>query len=381
MRIQFNQALSGNKFNQVLHLRSLEEKPSVAVPEYREPIKKVSPINFISYSNISFKKNIDAEFLLRQTKHLKCAYSGKLMLSQGEIKDIFSKLERRTNVQAVINLLQNYEKYMHDTEVAIFSLLKESKHRNKRDLQDVLQELQPEALVRLKEKQINILKSTDGIIEKLSPNIANLVRLIRDNALAKIEDNTFGRQPPLEMIKAVKAKGSDLNKIIKIYQAWYKLPNSARDVDAFIVKYARKTHAEIARRLICPSMATIEHIVPTSRKKKDADFLGNMILVSARFNNERHSMPLDEYIMLNQDVDMRQHLQKYVDLVIREINRQGSDFSHCGMYPERIRKAIAKETGGKVNLSTENLVLTKAQKKSMKAPEKLSQKFTVVTTG
>ncbi len=381
MRIQFNQALSGNKFNQVLHLRSLEEKPSVAVPEYREPIKKVSPINFISYSNISFKKNIDAEFLLRQTKHLKCAYSGKLMLSQGEIKDIFSKLERRTNVQAVINLLQNYEKYMHDTEVAIFSLLKESKHRNKRDLQDVLQELQPEALVRLKEKQINILKSTDGIIEKLSPNIANLVRLIRDNALAKIEDNTFGRQPPLEMIKAVKAKGSDLNKIIKIYQAWYKLPNSARDVDAFIVKYARKSHAEIARRLICSSMATIEHIVPTSRKKKDADFLGNMILVSARFNNERHSMPLDEYIMLNQDVDMRQHLQKYVDLVIREINRQGSDFSHCGMYPERIRKAIAKETGGKVNLSTENLVLTKAQKKSMKAPEKLSQKFTVVTTG
>ena len=379
MRIQFNQALSGNKFNQVLHLRSLEEKPSVAVPEYREPIKKVSPINFISYSNISFKKNIDAEFLLRQTKHLKCAYSGKLMLSQGEIKDIFSKLERRTNVQAVINLLQNYEKYMHDTEVAIFSLLKESKHRNKRDLQDVLQELQPEALVRLKEKQINILKSTDGIIEKLSPNIANLVRLIRDNALAKIKDNTFGRQPPLEMIKAVKAKGSDLNKIIKIYQAWYKLPNSARDVDAFIVKYARKSHAEIARRLICSSMATIEHIVPTSRKKKDADFLGNMILVSARFNNERHSMPLDEYIMLNQDVDMRQHLQKYVDLVIREINRPGSEFSHCGMYPERIRKAIAKETAGKVNLSTENLVLTKAQKKSMKAPEKLSQKFNVVS--
>ena len=379
MRIQFNQALSGNKFNQVLQLRSMEEKPSVDVLEYREPIKKVSPINFISYSNISFKKNIDAEFLLRQTKHLKCAYSGKLMLSQGEIKDVFSKLERRTNVQAVINLLQNYEKYMHDTEVAIFSLLKESKHRNKRDLQDVLQELQPEALVRLKEKQINILKSTDGIIEKLSPNIANLVRLIRDNALAKIKDNTFGRQPPLEMIKAVKAKGSDLNKIIKIYQAWYKLPNSARDVDAFIVKYARKTHAEIARRLICPSMATIEHIVPTSRKKKDADFLGNMILVSARFNKERHSMPLDEYIMLNQEVDMLQHLQKYVDLVIREINRQGSDFSHCGMYPERIRKAIAKETGGKVNLSTENLVLTKAQKKSMKAPEKLSQKFNVVS--
>ena len=40
-----------------------------------------------------------------------------------------------------------------------------------------------------------------------------------------------------------------------------------------------------------------------------------MILVSARFNNERHSMPLDEYIMLNQDIDMRRHLQKYIDFL------------------------------------------------------------------
>ena len=140
-------------------------------------------------------------------------------------------------------------------------------------------------------------------------------------ALAKIEDNTFGRQPPLEMIKSVKAKGADYNRIMKIYQTWYKLPNSARDEDAFIVKYARKTHLEIARRLICPSLATIEHIVPISRRNKNSSFLGNMLLVSARFNNERNSMPLDEYIMLNSEVDMCGNMQKYVDLVIKEVGR------------------------------------------------------------
>lgn len=376
MRIQFNQAVLGKNYNIMYQGSLTNKKPIKSLPQQDKP--ELPPINPAYFTNISFKRNIDADFLLRQTKHLRCAYSGKLLLPQSEFKEACQKLERRTNAQEVVNLLQNYEKYMHDTELAIFSKIKEAKHKSKIDLQDILKSLQPDALVRLKEKQIAIIESTDHIIEKLSPSVADLVRLIRDNALAKIEDNTFGRQPPLEMIKAVKAKGADLNKIIKIYQTWYKLPNSTRDEDAFIVKYARKSHLEIARRLLCSSMATIEHIVPTSRKKKNSDFMGNMILVSARFNNERHSMPLDEYIMLNQDIDMRRHLQKYVDLVIREIQRPNSEFQHCGLYPERIRRAIAKETSGKINLRTDALVLTKEQKKALKAPEKLADKFKLI---
>ena len=376
MRIHFSQAVSGNNYNNLYQKSFVERKATQALVLQDKP--ELPSVNPAYFTNISFKKNIDAEFLLRQTKHLRCAYSGKLMLPQSEFKEVCQKLERRTNAQEVINLLQNYEKYMHDTELAIFSKIKDTKHKTKIDLQDILKSLQPEALVRLKEKQIAILTSTDHIIEKLSPNVADLVRLIRDNALAKIEDNTFGRQPPLEMIKAVKAKGADLNRVIKIYQTWYKLPNSTRDEDAFIVKYARKTHLEIARRLLCSSMATIEHIVPTSRKKKNSDFLGNMILVSARFNNERHSMPLDEYIMLNQDIDMRRHLQKYIDLVIREVQRPNSEFQNCGLYPERIRRAIAKETSGKINLRTDMLVLTKEQKKAIQASEKLANKYKVV---
>lgn len=379
MRIQFNQTFLGKNYNSVSKWQYFTQKTSASQPTpiiSNENKNNISPLYF---ANISFqKRNIDADFLLKQAKHLKCAYSGKLMLTQGEIKDIYQKLERRISAQDVVNLLQPYEKYMHDTEIEIFKLIKAAKHKNKRNLQDILKEYQPDALIRLKEKQKNILLSTDSLIEKLSPNLAELVRLIRDNALLKIKDNSFGREPPLEMIKAIKAKGADKNIIIKIYQAWYKLPNSARDVDAFIVKYSKNTHQEIARRLICSSMATIEHIVPTSRKKKNANFMNNMILVSKRFNNERKSMPLDEYIMLNQEVDIRKHLQKYIDLVIREINRPNSDLSTCYGYPDKIRRAITKETSGKVNLVTDSLVLTKAQKKALKAPLRLAQKYRIV---
>lgn len=377
MRIQFSQALLGKNLSVVSSRRCLLNNDGVTNQMPKEQTNSLPQINPAYFPNISFGKNIDADFLLKQAKHLRCAYCGKLMLPQSLIKDIEQKLERRLNAQEVVNLLQTYEKFMHDTELEIFKLIKDARHRNKRDLQDILLELQPEALKRLAEKQRSIITSTDKLIEKLSPNIAELVKLIRDNALTKIEENTFGRQPPLEMIKAIKAKGADKNNLIKIYQAWWKLPNSSRDTDAFIVKYSRKSHQEIARRLICSSMATIEHIVPTSRKKKNSDFMGNMILVSKRFNNERKSMPLDEYIMLNQNIDIRGNLQRYIDLVIREVNRPKSDLYNCGGYPEKIRKAILKETAGKVNLVTDSLVLTKEQKKALKAPQKLATKYKV----
>ncbi|MBE7711188.1 MAG: hypothetical protein E7Z92_03505 [Cyanobacteria bacterium SIG31] len=372
MRIQFNQTIQGHMYQAPKKGLNYNKLSLMSFNPSEAPASPV--LSFANFPNINFRaRNIDADFLLSQTKRLKCAYSGKFMLPQCEIKEIFQKLERRPNAQSAINLLQIYERYMHETESAIFNLFKDAKHKGKLNFQDILKSLQPAALARLKEKQIKVIKSADKYIAKMGPPTAELVQLIRDNALAKIEDNSFGRQPPLEMIKAVKAKGADLNRVIKVYQTWYKLPNSARDVDAFIVKYARKSHQEIARRLICSAMATVEHIVPQSRKKIDS--LSNMILVSARFNNERHSMPLDEYIMLNQDIDMKGNLQKYLDLVIKEVARKKSDFAERGWYPEKIQKAIEKETSGKVLLNIDSLALTKEQKKDINAPQKLIKKF------
>ena len=374
MRIQFNQAIQGHKFNLKAYKAGLSSNNNLQ-SESLEPKSMSKPIlSLANFPNVSFRaRNADAEFLLSQTKRLKCGYSGKFMLEPKELEEIYQKLEKRLNAQTAINLLQNYERFMHKTELAIFNILKNSKYKGKRDFQDILLELQPVALEKLKEKQINVIKGADKYIAKMSEPVAELVKLIRDNALAKIEDNTFGRQPPLEMIKAVKAQGADLKNVIKVYQTWYKIPNSARDEDAFIVKYSRKSHLEIAKRLICTAMATIEHVVPSSRKKTDS--LGNMILVSALFNNERHSMPLDEYIMLNSDVDIKQNLQQYIDLVIREVGRKNSEFSNRGGYPLDIKKVILKETSGKVDLDTDNLVLTKEQKKALDAPKKLLEKY------
>lgn len=333
------------------------------------PIKKTSNTDVSvlpSYSlayfpNINFGRSEKAEFLIKQAKWLRCAYSGRKMLLPKEVENISNKLDKTNSAEAAIKILEKYESYMHDTEYDIFQKFKEATANGATDFQEILKKLQPDALVKLKQKQIKILTSTDKYINKMSEPVANLVKLIKDNALLKIKDNSFGRQPPLEMIKSVKATGEDLNYVIKVYQAWYKLPNSPKDTNAFIVKYARKSHKEIAKRLICSAQATIEHIHPTSRLKKSKnlsrrdvekrDRLSNMILVSARFNNERHSMPLDEYIMLNSEINIPKHLQKYINLSIQEVNKKNSGLSKVPWYPKQIVESIYKETHNSVNLT------------------------------
>ena len=85
MRIHFNQAITGNRYNyRSTNTSALYTTASFSnAPKTNLDLPQVNPAY---YSNISFKRNIDADFLLKQTKHLRCAYSGRLLLHQNEFK-------------------------------------------------------------------------------------------------------------------------------------------------------------------------------------------------------------------------------------------------------------------------------------------------------
>lgn len=377
MKVVLNQTPQVNNIKTYNKAQIFTTTPVVTLSTDVE-LPSLSSLSLANFPNVSFgkkfvSKNADMEFLLGQAKKLKCAYCGLPMIPQEEMKEIFQKLERRPNAQSAINYLQYYEGYMHDIESIIFDIFKDASHKSKRDFQDILLEFRPESLRKLKEKQISIMHSANKHIEKMSEPVAAQVRKIRDAALEKIKDDTFGRQPPLEMIKAVKAEGSDLYRVIRVYQSWYKLPYASKDLDAFIVKYSMKPHLDIAKRLLSPSCATIEHIKPSSRCNNES--MSNYILVSAQFNNERKSMPLDEYIMLNSDIDIKKNLQKYIDDIIADMGNKKSQFNRRSWYPGKIKKTIEEETSGRVKLNTDALKLTKGQIRENSLPEKLVEKF------
>lgn len=299
-------------------------------------------------NGLSFRGNHDTSFLLNQYKRLRCAYSGKIMLSPNEYKDICQKILKRPNAQSAINLLQNFIVYMDDIEAIIFDIFKEASHKCKRSFKDILMEEAPEAKIRLKEKQIKVLNRANKLIDSMSEPIAEQVRQIRDEALLDIENDVFGRKSPLEKIKQIIAKGDDLSKVIKVYQLWYQSPASGKDLDAFIVKYSKRTHEQIALRLISGAVASIEHIVPKSRNGGDS--LGNFLLVRAQYNNTRSSMPLSEYIQLNQEINIPKNLQIYVDDVVHQVNDKKSPFNKKPNYIIKVIETLKQEAGDLVDL-------------------------------
>ena len=348
--------------------------PQIPDKNYNFPTSSLSLVNF---PNISFKMNSDAGFLLSQAGRLKCAYSGRDMIPLMEAKNIYAKLLKRPNAQSAINFLVHYADYMHEVEGYIFDLFQDAPHKAKKDFQTILQEHKPDALTRLKEKQITVLSSADKIIDTIGEPTAEKILKIKNQSIEQILNNgIFGRKAPLDLIKAIKAPQEDLAKVIKVYQAWYKLPASSKDMDAFIVKYSKEPHNNIAKRLISTAVGSIEHIRPQQRNGDDK--LGNYLLVSAAFNNNRQSMPLSEYIMLNEEVDIAKNLQKYMNDVIREVNNPKSKFAQRSYYPESIKRAVEAETDNKVILNTEGLRISKAQQRQNNATDRLSQRYVVV---
>lgn len=372
MKVLFNQTIQNfnnykyNKNSNNFGLRSKKIESIQGLQDYP-----------ISYSNVSFGANLDMKFLLNQSEKLRCAYSGKIMLSPNEFKSVSQKLLKRPNAQSAINLLQNYEQYMDDIESIIFDILKEASHKNKRNFKDILMEEAPEAKFRLKEKQIKILNKANKIIDSMSDSVAEQVRKIRDESLLAVENDTFGRKAPLEQIKKVNASGDDLSKVIKVYQTWYKSPASGKDLDAFIVKYSKRTHEQIANRLLSGAVASVEHIIPQSRNGADA--LGNLILVRAQFNNTRSSMPLSEYIALNEEIDIPKHLQNYIDDIVRQTNDKKTQFNKRPFYAIKVIDTLKKESGNKIQLTHSPLhIPQEILHQDEIFAERLSRKYNVV---
>lgn len=371
MKIYFNQTL---QINNTVPIKK-QNNPA----DTKEASTSFQPqgLTLAHFPNVNFKggMNPHMRFLLEQTPKLKCAYSGFDMISLYEARTINMKLAKKPNAMSAINYLEQYACYMHDVESIIFDIFKDASHKGKRGFQDILLENKDEALEKLKITQFEVLNKPNKIIENMSPEIRYQVETIRNDALAKMDNSQFTRKGPLELIKRVKATGEDLKRVIKVYQTWYKLPSSSKDINAFIVQYAKQPHENISRRLISSAIGTVEHVQPSFRNGKDG--IDNYLLVSAQFNNERDTMPLDEYIMLNSEIDIRRNLQAYIDNVIKQVNNPKSPFSKYCSYPDGIKEAIDKETSGSVILNTDALRLTKEQIRMKEYPQKLSQRFIV----
>ena len=117
------------------------------------------------------------------------------------------------------------------------------------------------------------------------------------------------------------------DKLITIAQT---LPTSQESVSAYILKTALETPDKIGHRLMWPSLASIEHILPKSCGGQDV--LSNFGVATTRENSARKNIDFVE--QLKRRPQARENCQKYIDRLV-ELYRQGVFYKN-GISPKYI---------------------------------------------
>lgn len=270
------------------------------------------------------------EILAYSKYFLPCPCCGDIMIPPQLMDTIKSKITDSPSNN--IQLLKNFEKFMHPVEKQIFSILEKNnkKHPNL-NFHDILRKKYQRAEKQLVIQQISILSdirlfSRDNLTEDHFNKISKIIENASNKIFNKQNKETFSRKQLIEELETfaniITAKNNDpkyKNILNKIIEKANTLPTSYNSIHAFIVKYAKNkyNHKSITERLLSGSEATIEHATP--------EFLGGKTIPSNLINEcarDNHSRGHDNIIQqIREHPQMPYNMQKHFDKLI-ELSKQ-----------------------------------------------------------
>ena len=296
---------------------------------------------------IPFEGSTSAGKPLRKLGDITCPYTGIKMIPGTALKGFEKRLQKCDNAQDIVILLSEYYDCMQKTEKSVFAIFKDFVQLNpKDDLQNCLQMLYYNCLLRLKLEEFFVLDEVDMLTRGLSTTTALKVRekttKCRELILANDKQDTFKRKTFLTSLDEIKPKENEVEILESIKDRAIFLPTSGSSRNAFVVKYAKRTQMEAARRIFIASTATIEHVTPASRG--GSNHIGNFMLVSANGNRYREDLPLVKYI--NRFPNIPIYIQEYIDDIIEAIH--SGELEGNEDYPYLLKKKLIKESEGRL---------------------------------
>ena len=332
---------------------------------------------FTGTDSVTFRANTSAGNPLKKLKGMKCPYFGTEMLLGSDIARIERRLDDCGNVKDVVKVLSKYTRYMQETEKKIYKrFAAAAKLTPEKTLPECLKLWYDEAIIKLKLEEFNVLDDVDKISLKLSPENALAVHAkttrCRQVILENKKEDTFKRKILLMSLDDIKTDSEGKEAVVweKLKDRAVYLPTSGTSENAFIVKYADRTQQEVAKRLMRPSVATIEHIQPNSLDGENT--IGNFLLASAGANSMRSNMPLTKFIEMYPSIPKK--CQAYVEQIINYIHRGWLKGNTA--YPYKIKSKLAKESEGKIDLdlSSYKYSYEEAQKQDLAVLNKYGKK-------
>lgn len=313
---------------------------------------------------------------LKELDNVTCPYSGVKMISYAKMEKIEKKLRYTKSLPESLEVLKPYKPCMQKLEKQIYMMLKDYAVLNPRSTANqCLQSHYPEALAKLKIEELKVLDNIDKISNKVEPKTALQIRTITTNARKRIiDDNTdqiFKRKDILSELDNLMYNYKNPELAAEIREVANKLPKSSTNINAFIVKYAKRDRQEILSRLLRPSTASIEHITPKSINPDHT--LSNFMLASRDWNSDRGSTSLPEYIKKHQNIP--KYCQKYTNDIINSIHKK--KLVETDWYPYMLKEKLYNESSGIINVSLSRYKLSEAQA-FKNAPKELVEKYNLL---
>ena len=304
---------------------------------------------FIKSAPIPFTSNTSAGMPLKKLFNITCPYYGVKMISGAAMHKLEKKLDTCTAIGETVHVLGKYTGYMQKTEKKMFDKFSEcAKFFPEKKLPEYLQELYDDSIIKLKLEEFSVLDDVDALSKKLSPKTAFAIRKkitrCREIILVNNQKDTFKRKILISSLDDINPEPGEEKIFEKIKDKALYLPTSGSSENAFVVKYASRSHQEIAKRILRASVATIEHIKPESLGGENK--LSNFMLASSSANSYRSNMPLVKYI--EKFPDIPKNCQKYINEIIYSI--YAKRLKGCDMYPYQVKKTLEIESEGKIRL-------------------------------
>jgi hypothetical protein len=297
-----------------------------------------------------------SNFRVKELEDMPCTCCGRPMMTNKQIDEFSAKAGTLVGADLDKYLEENIEYFRAEEKAVVHYIQKQLKDTPDASLTTAISRTNADGGAILKDEQIDVLKRTSEKAKELLGK-ENQVSTLVDTTLkgfntpfrAKKDSRGFDRTGFLNQVVKMEKQGVAHKDIHEILDVATQLPESEKTIDKMLSKYANAKDSVFARRLIQKAIVTAEHIHPKSLGGPNAT--DNYMGECQTCNGDRGNMSYD--IWMTKYPNMPENIQENIDAVTEEIVK-GKIGGNYDDYPVDLKKAIDKETDGKVILRVKN---------------------------
>jgi len=290
-------------------------------------------------------------FEFKKIKNIPCPCCGKIMTTRDEMLSFVENVKKLKGT-ALADELTFYKSRLRGVELKVIKklimLAPKYPEKNLKELFILMYRNSIKQLEKSQQKVISkINKLSNGLEGRTFLAIKKDITIVSRLLRKRKNTQTFKRKTFIAgFYKLLAEEENERNKkILEIISLKAKkLPTSGNSVDAFIVKYHRRSIEEIASRLLDASLASTEHIMP--RSDGGVNDPSNYLVQCKFCNNERSSMSYKDW--LKRHPEMKKNLQLYMDKVINLIKEK--EITNHDFYPLVVKSTLLKESEGLLDI-------------------------------